>query len=124
MKIQVDNSAGALMDTLLKSDAIRRHSKPVLHRDPVPAGQMGADGGWVELALAPGLNITAIVVSVAAWIRPRQPIPPTPKQAGKANAPKVTALIQCGDTEVLMSDASAETVAKVIRALEGCASDD
>jgi len=88
MKIQVDNSAGALMDTLLKSDAIRRHSKPVLHRDPVPAGQMGADGGWVELALAPGLNITAIVVSVAAWIRPRQPIPQHRSRRAKRTLPK------------------------------------
>lgn len=114
MKIEVKESVGSLFDTLLVSDAIRRYGKPMIHRRPTEPGQMGGDSGWVELVVSSGLNITAIVVAVAAWLRPKQQQSPT----GEGDGHRPTVLIEHEGTKVFISDGSAETVDTVIRALQ------
>ncbi|GAB3453465.1 effector-associated constant component EACC1 [Actinophytocola sediminis] len=110
MRIVVRQSVDTLAHTLLEYDDIRRHGRPVVHRDPVRAGELGGDGGWVELVLSGGLNITSIVIALAAWLRPREPRRP---QDGEPP----TVLIEHEGTTVVMRNSSPETIESVVRAL-------
>src|ERR1041384_5311985 len=111
MRIEVEDSVDSLCDELIRSDEIRRYGRPTVHRNPIPPGKMGAAGGWIDLVVGSGLDLTAVVVAVAAWLRPRQPQAPAAK-----NERTTKVVIRHGDIEISLTEPTAAAIVETVRA--------
>jgi len=103
----------------LVEDSDTQRAVPRLGANGLEPGGMGGGVEWIDFAVGTGLNVTAIVLAVAAWLRPRAAA--SPKERGPSSEIGITetvkVLIEHKGTTVELSGGSAEEVAAVLKAL-------
>lgn len=103
----------------LVEDTETQQAVPRLRHDSLGPGGMGGGLEWIDFAVGTGLNVTAIVLAVAAWLRPRAAAHPKERNpnSGAGIAQTVKVLIEHDGTTLVLSGGSAEEVAAVLKAL-------
>jgi hypothetical protein len=99
----------SLLQVLLDDDDLRSTARPRLCTAPVRPGQMGAASQWIELVAGTGLDLAALLVSVGAWLRPRE--------ARGTGDGSVTVVIETNGKKLTLSSADPDEITQVLQAL-------